>query len=380
MHAPKERLSLLAVCYNTLVEIFIFILVIIALIVVHEFGHFVAAKLSGMRVDEFGIGYPPRALTIAIVGETAYTLNWLPFGGFVKIYGEDGEGAGSRAFSKRPRILQVLVLVAGIAMNLFFAYVLITGALIAGTPRALSESEFANAWSAELLVTDVLPNTPAFLAGLLPGDAIVSAKDSKGEWRTSDAKSFSMFIAGSGGDTLELRVRREGSERVITATPVEGIVAADPSRFALGVEIAPVGVLPLSFVEAVREGAHLTWSATKMTAVGLGHFFYGVFTLSADFSQVAGPIGIAGVVGSASSQGFGDLLSIMAIISINLALINLLPVPALDGGRLLFVLIESVIRRPIQASVARSINMAGFAFLVLLMVVVTAHDLFKIVG
>ncbi|TSA44440.1 RIP metalloprotease RseP, partial [bacterium] len=124
----------------------------------------------------------------------------------------------------------------------------------------------------------------------------------------------------------------------------------------------------------------LTWEATKLTAVGLWHFFYGVFTLSADLSQVAGPIGIAGVVGSASAQGFGYLFSIMAIISINLALINLIPVPALDGGRLLFVIIESVIRRPIKPSVASAMNAVGFVFLILLMLVVSAHDIFKIVG
>lgn len=127
-------------------SIFIFIVVIVALILVHELGHFIAAKLSGMRVDEFGLGYPPRALVLGKVGETLYTLNWLPFGGFVKIFGEDG-GAGSRAFSTRPRILQAIVLFAGIAMNLVFAYVLITGALISGTPRALSQSELATATS-----------------------------------------------------------------------------------------------------------------------------------------------------------------------------------------------------------------------------------------
>ena len=138
--------------------------------------------------------------------------------------------------------------------------------------------------------------------------------------------------------------------------------------------------MPLSLGAAITEGAALTWGVTMLTAEGLGHFFYGVFTLSANLSQVAGPIGIAGVVGAASGQGLGDLLSIMAIISINLALINLIPIPALDGGRLLFVLIESIIRRPIKASVAHSINAVGFVFLILLMLVVTANDIFKIVG
>ena len=360
-------------------SILIFIAVIVALIVVHEFGHFVVAKLSGMRVDEFGLGYPPRALTIATVGETAYTLNWLPFGGFVKIYGEDGEGADPRAFSKRPRILQALVLVAGIAMNLLFAYVLITGALIAGTPRALDESELAHARNMELMVANVLPGTPASLAGLLAGDSIISAKTSGAEWRAVDPKSFSAFVASSKGSEVTLQIIRDGSEEIITAAPRKGLAASDPSRFALGVEVATIGVVPLSFSSALIEGASLTWSATKMTAIGLGHFFYSILTLSADLSQVSGPVGIAGAVGSASSQGFGNLLSIMAIISINLALINLIPIPALDGGRLFFVIVESVIRRPIKASIANSVNMIGFAFLILLMVVVTAHDIFKIV-
>ena len=360
-------------------EVFIFIVVIVALIVVHEFGHFVAAKLSGMHVDEFGLGYPPRAAVIAKAGGTVYTLNWLPFGGFVKIYGEDG-GEGSRSFVSRPRILQAIVLVAGIAMNLLFAYVLITAALISGTPRALSAGELAHARDVQLAVANVLPGTPATLAGLLPGDSILRAKDAGGEWHAADPASFSAFIAESGGKNVELSVDRNGSELSITATPETGIVPDDPSRYALGVEVATIGVVPLSFGAALVQGASLTWGATTLTAEGLWHFFYGIFTLRADLSQVAGPVGIAGAVGSASAQGIGDLFSIMAIISINLALINLIPIPALDGGRLLFVIVESIIRRPIKASVARAANAVGFAFLILLMVVVTAHDIFKIVG
>ena len=365
-------------------SILIFIVVLVALIIVHEFGHFIVAKLSGMRVDEFGLGYPPRALTVATVGETTYTLNWLPFGGFVKIYGEDALSPDapkdSRSFSSKSRFAQALVLVAGITMNLLFAYVLITGALVMGTPRALSQSEIVNAESMELMVASVLPNTPASVAGLLPGDSIVSAKVGGAQWHAADPKSFSAFIASSNGSKVTLQIKRNGSEQSIDATPVSGIATSDRSRFALGVEVATIGVVPLSFGTAIIEGASLTWSATKMTAVGLGHFFYSIFTFTADLSQVAGPIGIAGAVGAASSQGFGDLLSIMAIISINLALINLIPIPALDGGRLLFVIIESVIRRPIKANIANSVNMVGFAFLILLMVVVTAHDIFKIVG
>ena len=366
-------------------SILIFILVIVALIVVHEFGHFVAAKLSGMRVDEFGLGYPPRALLIGKIGETEYTLNWIPFGGFVKIFGEDlsaGEIKDPRAFSSRPRILQAIVLIAGITMNLVFAYVLITGALIAGTPRAISQGEISIAQNVELAVANVLPGSPAAVAGLLPGDSILAAEDGHYAFKGVDPAAFTKFVAdGRGNTTITLSVRHADGKIVqLFARPAAGVIASDLSRPALGVEVATIGVVPLSFFAAITEGATLTWNATVLTAQGLAHFFYGIFTLTADLSQVAGPIGIAGVVGSAGAQGMGNLFSIMAIISINLALINLIPIPALDGGRLLFVAIESIIRRPIKPSISRALNTIGFVFLILLMVVVTAHDIFKIVG
>ncbi|MFH1178135.1 MAG: M50 family metallopeptidase [bacterium] len=367
-------------------NILIFIIVIVVLIVVHELGHFVAAKLSKMRVDEFGIGYPPRAAIIGKIGETIISLNWLPFGGFVKIYGEDGEHEGKavdiNAFTRRPRILQAAVLIAGIAMNIFFAFVLITGAFIAGTPRVLSESELANARNTELAVAGVLPGTPAANAGLLPGDIILSAEDGHYAFSGADSDAFMKFVLNGGGNTtIALSVRHaNGEEEILFARPVTGVVTSDPLRPALGVEVATIGVVPLSFGTAIMKGFSLTWGAITLTSVGLVHFFYGIFTFSADLSQVAGPVGIIGVVGGASADGFGNLLSIMAIISINLALINLIPIPALDGGRLLFVIIESIIRRPIRPNIARTINSIGFAFLVLLMVIVTAHDIFRMVG
>src|SRR3989344_1185952 len=225
-------------------NILIFIVVIVALIIVHEFGHFIVAKLSGMRVDEFGLGFPPRAMVIAKRGETEYTLNWLPLGGFVKIYGENGGEEGSRSFTSRPRILQGLVLIAGVSMNLLFAYVLITGALIAGTPRALSQDELAHATSMELAVAHVLPSSPAALAGLLPGDSIINAKNAVEEWNAVDPKSFSVFVADSKGGDVTLTVKRNGIEQSIIATPATSIASSDPSRYALGIEVATIGIVP----------------------------------------------------------------------------------------------------------------------------------------
>ena len=370
-------------------SIVIFILVIVALILVHEFGHFIAAKIAGMRVDEFGIGFPPRALTIAKKGDTSYTLNWIPFGGFVSIFGENAEAKDAksaprrpedagRAFTDKNRFAQACVLIAGVTMNMVFAYVLIVAALISGTPRALTAEELPRAENPVLSIAAILPGSPAERAGLQFGDSILTAKSTQGVWQEADAESFTAFMAETHGAEVDLTVKRGEKTIALTATPDQGVVAADPERFALGVSVASVGVVPLPVPEAIVEGSYLTWGSTTATAAGLYHFFAGIFTFNADLSQVSGPIGIAGAVGSASASGLGNLFALMALISINLAIINLLPIPALDGGRLLFVGIEALTRRSVPPAVVRTVHGASFIFLIGLMVVITVSDVFKL--
>ncbi|MDB5189623.1 MAG: metalloprotease RseP [Parcubacteria group bacterium] len=363
--------------------IVLFILVLVVLIVVHELGHFIVAKICGMRVDEFGIGYPPRAWGFK-KGETEYTLNWLPFGGFVRIYGEDmqdkveGTQDIARAFGSRPKIQQALVLVAGIAMNLVLAWLLLTATLALGTSRALTPEEMAIAKNPVLLVAGVLPGSPAAEAGLMPGDAITLATMGSRNYTTLDPVEFTKFIGSdTANEPLTIHVLRNDKPLTLTAQPRAGVIKDDPTRPALGVSVAAAGVIPVPLLQAPWEGLKITWEITKETAVGLWHFFSGLATFTADLSQVSGPVGIAGAVGSASSHGIAALLGLMAIISINLALINFLPIPALDGGRLLFVAIEAVIRRPLPAAASRAVNTVGFGLLILLMLVITAHDIFK---
>ncbi len=362
--------------------ILIFIAVLVVLIVVHELGHFIAAKLSGMRVDEFGLGYPPKLWSVT-KGETEYSINALPFGGFVKIYGEDDATVtglhSARAFGARPRLLQAVVLIAGVAMNLLLAYVLITATLLMGTPRALSDAELHTAREVHLAVAAVMPDSPAEHSGLLVGDTIVEVSGNATAFSGTEAASFSTYISkDTSGSPLTFALLRNGTPVTVIATPVPGVIPSEPTRPALGVSVTPVGIVPVSLLATPLEGAQLTLEVTKQTAIGLATFFGSFFTLSADLSQVSGPVGIAGAVGGAAHSGLAALLTISAIISINLAIINLLPIPALDGGRLVFVIIEAIIRRPIALSVAQTINSIGFGALLLLMVVVTGHDIFKL--
>lgn len=359
--------------------IVLFLLVLVALIVVHEFGHFIAAKWSGMRVDEFGIGFPPRAWGFR-KGETEYTLNWLPLGGFVRIYGEDEQdrvvGVDSpRSFGSRPRILQAIVLIAGILMNLVFAWVLLSITLGLGTVRALEPSDYTHAKDISLAVALVLPGSPAAVAGLEPGDTITHAQFGPNEFNASDPSNFSDFIAkDTDQQPISITLERAYAPVTITATPKTGVLPSEPSRVALGISVAPVGTLAVPWWQAPWEGLKLTWAIVLETAVGLWHFFVGLATFSANLSQVAGPIGIAIAVGNASHQGLVPLLTFIALISVNLALVNLLPFPALDGGRLLFVIIEAVTRRPLPAAATRALNTVGFGLLILLLLVVSAHD------
>ena len=370
-------------------EIVTFLVVIIVLILVHELGHFIVAKLSGMRVDEFGFGLPPRALTFAKAGETIYTLNWLPFGGFVRIYGEDGAEAEtdsavkSRAFSARPRILQALVLIAGIVMNLIFAYLLIVASLTIGNQQELVHGQENGAQNVNLEFAAVLPGGPAANAGLMPGDIVKNAQFRSGPlgigYNGTDPEGLITIIGLAPTTTPMLfSIERNGKMMNVMVTPKTNVIAASPNQVAIGVEIVEVGTVKTPFLQSFKDGGIVMWNMVSETAAGLYTFFKGIVTFKADFSQVSGPIGIAGIVGQATATGFGELLSLTALISINLAIINLIPIPALDGGRLLFVIIEAVIRRPLNPKIAERVNMVGFALLILLMVAVSAHDIFKL--
>lgn len=361
--------------------VIIFIIALAILVFVHELGHFTVAKLSGIRVDEFGLGFPPKIIGVK-KGETTYSLNAIPFGGFVKIFGEDPDqesiaGADSaRSFVNKPKYIQALVLIAGIAFNIIFAWLIISLGLMIGMPVPDGYSSFTPITHSQVTITSVNANSPAHKAGLQTGDKIDALQSGKDTITKPSADAVSPFISNHANDDIAVTYTRRDVTNTVHVVPATGIVA---DHAAIGISLEDLGILKLPFFSALFEGGKLTYYLVKNTAVGLAQFLYQAVTGHAQFSDVTGPVGIAGLVGDARKLGFVYLLSFIAFISINLAVINLIPFPALDGGRLLFVLIEKIKGSVINPKIANTINLVGFGLLLLLMLVVTYHDIVKLI-
>jgi regulator of sigma E protease len=361
-------------------SILIFLGVLFILILVHEWGHFIVAKKTGMRVDEFGIGFPPKAFSIK-KGETEYSFNWLPIGGFVRIFGENLDADkndiadNARAFGNRPKWAQALVLIAGVTMNVIFAWFLFFLTFMMGVPTAVEESKASE--SAILYVSGVLPNSPLY-ENLPVGSEITSIASAEAQLINPTPSAFTGFIQANSERELNISYTFGKEESEVSVLPVSGLISTDKDRKAVGVSLAMVDTVDYTFTQALITASDATVSGLAAITVGLYELIAGSVSGTADLSQVAGPVGIVGMVGDAADFGIAALLTFTAIISLNLAIINLLPIPALDGGRLVFVAIEAVTRKPINPIWAGRVNLVGFALLMILMVVVTYNDIVRI--
>jgi regulator of sigma E protease len=367
-------------------SVILFIVILFVLVLVHELGHFFVARFFNIRVDEFGFGYPPRAAKLFRWKETDFTLNWLPFGGFVKIFGEDptedlsvqvgnaSDPDKERSFVNKPWYAQALVLVAGVVMNFVLGALLLSIGFMAGIPTSVDPSVKENIKDISLMVTSVTSGSPAEEAGLMPGDSIKTLATSKETVSDPTVEVVQQFVQKHGAEKITITVERKGQQKAITVVPE--ILDGKP---AIGIAMDFVGTLKLPFFKSLWEGVK---AAGHMTAV-IVHTFYTLIRDAlvgqADLTQITGPVGIVGVVGDAARIGFMYLVSLTALISLNLTVINLIPFPALDGGRLLFVLVEAITRRKIPAKVANILNIVGFALLIVFMLVVTYHDIAKLV-
>lgn len=352
---------------------------LVFLIVTHELGHFIAAKILGVRVDEFGVGYPPRALLFGTWGGTEYTLNWLPFGGFVRLYGEEQEHPrhGSGSFVDAPRWRQAAILVAGVSVNALVAWFLFAGALTMGIPRTVDAPE--PGMTTQLIVSHVVPGSPADVAGLAVGDQILGIVDEAGAQLSTLTPNASIeYVREHGGDRLTITYLHGEATSTAYAIPANAILPEAAGRPALGVGLALVTADRAGFAQALADSIPLTIQQFKDVGRGLWQIISDAIGGSPDISQVVGPVGIVSYVHEAEKNGLGYVLMLAGFISVNLAIVNLIPIPALDGGRLFILALESLMRRPAPKLAVQIINTTGIALVMLLMLAVTYNDIARL--
>ncbi len=343
------------------VTLAVFIGILGLLIFVHEAGHFLAARAAGIKVEEFAFGFPPR-LWAWQRGETRYALNALPIGGYVKLLGEDGGSGDPRSFGKQTVRKRLTVVVAGVVMNFLLAIlVLWIGFGIGMVPIVTDPAQLGGEQSSRVIITGVQPGSPAAVSGLEAGDILEGYHN---------PEALQEFTRSHVGQSIQLSVRRGASVSEKTIT-----LGTDPTA-PLGVGIFQLTKIKLGFFGALRAAVIETGRTVSATVLFLGHFFSQLFSTGTVTDGVSGPVGIYQVTGQAVHLGFTYVLQLLAVLSINLGLLNILPFPALDGGRGLFILLEGIIRRKVvRDEIEAAIHAVGFLLLLVLIGLITYKDI-----
>lgn len=381
--------------------IIIFLVVLSLLVFVHELGHFVTARRFGVRADEFGFGFPPRAIGFyrnkagkwrKVVGKTTYesleshtnsdlvpakeatiySLNWLPIGGFVKIKGENDNGdTATDSFASKKIWKRIIILSAGVLMNVVLAWFLFAIGYMIGMPQATTDvGPKARVSEAMVAIIDVRADSPAASAGLVTGDFVISVNGQE----VATEKDLQDIIGVNAGQEISLVIEREGQEMSLAVTPEGG----EGDKGVIGVGIMAAGTVSYPFFNAIIEGAKTTGWLLKEIVIAFGDLIKSLFggeKVSGDF---AGPIGIAEITGQAARLGFAHLLQFTALLSLNLAVINILPFPALDGGRILFLLVEKIKGKPVRRDIEAVAHNIGFILLIALIIFVTYKDIIRL--
>jgi regulator of sigma E protease len=346
---------------NPVTTALLFLAVLSVLVLAHELGHFVTAKMAGIKVQEFGFGYPPRIFGIKR-GETIYSINLLPLGGFVKMLGENASPGDEQAFASKRRSVRAAVLIAGSAMNLALAPLLYTGAFMAGIPQPCDTCD-------RVQVHGVQPDLPADRAGLRAGDVFISIA---GEPISAPA-DVSRLVRANAEKAVPVEVLRDGKPVTLQVTPR---LVTQENQGAIGIQLGTeVVTVRYPIWEAIPLGFRHTGDMIRLFGDGIRS----MVAQEVD-AQLTGPVGIARETGRAAELGFSYLLQFTAFLSLNLAFFNMLPIPGLDGARLLFVLIEGARNgRRVNPQLEGAIHLAGMALLLMLMLYVSLNDVRRIV-
>lgn len=355
----------------------LFIVVLALLVLVHEWGHFFAARRFGIRVDEFGFGFPPRIFAKR-VGETTYTLNLIPVGGFVRIFGEGGEGENDvRSFASHAPWRRAIIIVAGVVMNVALAWILFSIGAVIGTP-ALAEN--ADVEEARITITSVAPKSPAANGGLRFGNVLYGARENGTNFVFQNSQDLIKFTKSHAGRSSIFLVLPSGSSdpddlREVTLTP-----RLDPpaGEGALGIGIADVGIVKVPWYQAPWTGLQNFWYSIRATAEGFWGIVRSITAEKKVPEGISGPLGIFTLTGETRRLGASYFMQFIGLLSVNLAILNILPIPALDGGRLLFILIEKLRGRPIHFEHERLAHAVGFIILLGLIILISIRDVQRI--
>ena len=346
-----------------------FAIVLGILITFHEFGHFIVAKLFNVKVLKFSLGFGPKVIGKR-VGETEYIISAFPLGGYVKMLGEDNEEEvtledENRSFSAQPPLKRIAIAAAGPTFNFILAFFLFLGVYsFSGYPIMTAE------------IGQVRLNSPADKAKIIKGDIIEYIEGNKiNQWL--DIKKF---VEKNPGKGLEIGINRNGKKLAVIVHPEEEIVK---NIFGEDIKSALIGIvasgkisqLKLNPFQAMGKAGEKTWEITSLTVLTIVKLFQGVVPLK----TLGGPIMIGQLTGDIAKENVGYLFPFMALISINLAILNLLPVPVLDGGMILFFLIEILIKKPISIKKRELAQKVGFFLLILLMAIVFYNDLIRVI-
>lgn len=353
-----------------MLTLLVFLVVISLLVLVHELGHFLSARRLGVSVEEFGFGFPPRLFGIRRKG-TIFSINWIPFGGFVKMKGETpGTVVEPDSFSAQSPIRRLAILAAGVLMNYALTIVLLTIGFTAGLPSVQDPNSSTVLQNVRPQVIEVEPDGPAANAGVRPGDIVLRANDVV----IDDAGGLKNFQRSFGATAFSLSIERDGQAQTLMVTPVQPTPDVDPK---IGVAILNIGLIKYPFPESLWEGTRSTLDITGQIFSSFGGLLRDLVVDRKVSQDLSGPVGIVVLTGQAFELGFVYLLQFVALLSATLAVFNFLPFPALDGGRALFVLIESLRGRAMNQRVESAIHAVGFYVLIALVLLVSLRDVGK---
>jgi regulator of sigma E protease len=420
-----------------IITIIIFAVLLSVLVFVHELGHFLSARLFGVKAEEFGFGFPPRIfglqkisgqkvepvlgiseekITVSsglpdaspvinveekntavekisvfkrwrwVMGAddpkdaaderiekagTIYSFNWLPLGGFVKIKGEQGESHDTDSLLAKPIWKRAIIMSAGVAMNLIIAAIMLAVSFMIGLPQSLDGiSNDAKIEQKNLMVAQVVSGSPAEKAGLKMGDNILAINGKN----FGTYEELSEFVAGKENQELKYEIKRGREELQFNIIPK---MMAETGKAGVGIAVAETGVVRYNWYQAIWEGIKNTVFLTWYVIVAFVTIIKNLFIGQGVGAEVSGPVGIAVMTGQVARLGLAYILQFAAMLSINLAVVNYLPLPALDGGRVLFLIIEKLRGRAVPEKIEAAIHNVGFMLLILLVVIVTFKDVFK---